>query len=80
MALKCSAIDAASKDTELNLEQIASQSISNLQFLLDTLKMPLAVGPISDEDYVILTTGYAQLEWDYGFLVMVIEVISLSFA
>lgn len=67
MALKCSAIDAASKDTELNLEQIASQSISNLQFLLDTLKMPLAVGPISDEDYVILTTGYAQLEWDYGF-------------
>jgi len=55
------------KDKELNLEQIASLSISNLQMLLDNMKMPIAVGPINDEDYVILTSGFAQLEWDHGF-------------
>ncbi|MEI7409953.1 MULTISPECIES: hypothetical protein [Pectobacterium] len=51
----------------LNLEQIASLTISNLQLLLDSMKIPLAVGPISDEDYIILTSGFSQLEWDYGF-------------
>lgn len=67
MTLKYSAIDAVSKDRELNLEQIASLSISNLQMLLDNMKLPLAVGPINDEDYAILTSGYSQLEWDNGF-------------
>ncbi|MGB8926396.1 MAG: hypothetical protein WCC49_05410 [Pantoea agglomerans] len=51
----------------MNLEQIANQSISNLQMLLEALEMPLAVGPITDEDFLILTSRFAELEWDYGF-------------
>ncbi|EFE24656.1 hypothetical protein EDWATA_00376 [Edwardsiella tarda ATCC 23685] len=35
--------------------------------LLDNLKIPLAVGPINEDDYKILTTGYSELEWDNGF-------------
>lgn len=52
---------------QLNYEQIASLTISNLQMLLDNLKIPLAVGPINQEDYIILTSGYAELEWGNGF-------------
>lgn len=51
----------------MNLEQIASLTLSNLQMLLESVKVPLAVGPISEEDYFILTTGYTELEWDFGF-------------
>lgn len=51
----------------MNLEQIASLSISNLQMLLDNMKLELAVGPINREDYELLISGYSQLEWDYGF-------------
>ncbi|GDD91517.1 hypothetical protein HmCmsJML293_01305 [Escherichia coli] len=52
---------------QLNYEQIASLTISNLQMLLDNLKIPLAVGPINQEDYIILTSGYSELEWGNGF-------------
>lgn len=52
---------------KLNLEQIASLTLSNLQMLLDNLRIPLAVGPIKDEDFRLLTSGYAELDWDYGF-------------
>ena len=51
----------------MNYEQIASLTISNLQMLLDNLKIPLAVGPINQEDYMILTSGYSELEWGNGF-------------
>lgn len=51
----------------MNYEQIASLTLSNLQMLLDNLKVPLAVGPINEEDYRLLLTGYAELEWSYGF-------------
>lgn len=49
------------------LDQIATLTISNLQMLLDSLKMPLAVGPINEEDYRILSSGFSELEWCHGF-------------
>ena len=51
----------------MNYDQIASLTISNLQMLLDSLDIPLAVGPINQEDYMILTSGYSELEWSNGF-------------
>lgn len=52
---------------QLNYEQIASLTLSNVQMLLDNMKVPLAVGPINQEDYIILTSGFSELEWSHGF-------------
>ncbi|MFP1923695.1 hypothetical protein [Lonsdalea quercina] len=50
----------------MNYEQIVALTMSNLQMLLDNLKIPLAVGPINDDDYTILTSGFTELEWGNG--------------
>jgi len=42
-------------------------TLNNLQMLLDNLNLPLAVGPINDEDYQVLISGYSELEWEHGF-------------
>lgn len=52
---------------DLNLEQISSATLSNLQMLLDQQKLPLAVGPITDSDYQAMTTAFADLNWDFAF-------------
>ncbi|WP_260853769.1 hypothetical protein [Pantoea ananatis] len=68
MTLEYLNFNVAIRERELNLEQIAIISINNLQMLLEALEMPLAVGPIKDEDFLLLTTTrFAELEWDYGF-------------
>ncbi|WP_235330813.1 hypothetical protein [Pantoea agglomerans] len=67
MTLEYLNFNVAIRERELNLEQIASVSINNLQMLLEALEMPLAVGPIKDEDFLLLASRFAELEWDYGF-------------
>ncbi len=51
----------------MNYDQIAILTLNNLQMLLDNLRIPLAVGPINQEDYLILTSGFSELEWGNGF-------------
>lgn len=51
----------------MNYEQIVALTMSNLQMVLDNLELPLAVGPINRQDYELLITGYADLEWSNGF-------------
>ncbi|ECD9475084.1 TPA: hypothetical protein MNC29_001130 [Citrobacter freundii] len=50
----------------LTLEEIGQSVRNNIQLILDNVQLPLAVGPISDDDYRILSGGYGQLEWDYA--------------
>ena len=49
----------------MNFEQIVSSSISDFQMLMDSLSSSLAVGPISDQDFIVLSRGYGQINWDY---------------
>lgn len=51
----------------MNLDQVANTVISNLQLILDSQNWPLAVGPLTDEDYQALSTMFAELNWDYAF-------------
>ncbi|EJV4372431.1 hypothetical protein N7E21_000181 [Enterobacter hormaechei] len=50
----------------LSLEEIGQSVRNNIQLILDNIQLPLAVGPISDDDYRILCGGFGQLEWDYA--------------
>lgn len=50
----------------LTLEEIGQSVRNNIQLILDNVELPLAVGPISDDDYRILSGGFGQLEWDYA--------------
>lgn len=50
----------------LNLDEIGQSVRNNVQLVIDHVGLPLAVGPISDEDYRVLCGGYGQLEWDYA--------------
>lgn len=49
----------------LTLDEIGQSVRNNIQLVIDHVGLPLAVGPISDEDYKILCGGYGELEWDY---------------
>ncbi|CNK27888.1 Uncharacterised protein [Yersinia frederiksenii] len=51
----------------MNLDQVASLTLNNVQMLLEQNGIPLAVGPISDRDFQALSTAYAELQWDYAF-------------
>lgn len=51
----------------LTLDEIGQSVRNNIQLVIDHVGLPLAVGPISDEDYKILCGGYGELEWDYAF-------------
>ena len=48
----------------MNLEQIAKASISDFQMLMDSMSPSLAVGPISDQDFITLSSGYGKINWD----------------
>ncbi|MBS4797669.1 MAG: hypothetical protein KH016_01855 [Haemophilus parainfluenzae] len=48
----------------MNLEQIARASISDFQMLMDVLSPSLAVGPIRDQDFRILSSGWGDINWD----------------
>ncbi|MGS4349568.1 hypothetical protein ACKURU_07030 [Enterobacter roggenkampii] len=48
----------------LSLEEIGQSVRNNIQLILDNIQLPLAVGPISDDDYKILCGGFGQLECD----------------
>lgn len=50
----------------LTLEEIGQSVRNNLQLIIDSSGLKLAVGPIKDEDYKILCGGYGELEWDIG--------------
>lgn len=52
----------------LTLEEIGQSVRNNIQLVIDNYGLPLAVGPISDEDYRILSGGFGELEWDYALL------------
>lgn len=52
----------------LTLEEIGQSVRNNIQLVIDNFGLPLAVGPISDEDYRILSGGFGELEWDYALL------------
>ena len=49
----------------MNFEQIVSSSISDFQMLMDSLSSSLAVGPISDQYFIVLSRGYGRINWDY---------------
>lgn len=51
----------------MNLEQIGSSVLSNLQMLIDSAGLPLAVGAISDNDYQWLSSQFVELNWDFAF-------------
>lgn len=50
----------------LTLEEIGQSVRNNIQLIIDSYGLPLAVGPISDDDYKILAGGFGELEWDFG--------------
>lgn len=50
----------------LTLDEIGQSVRNNIQLIIDHVGLPLAVGPITDEDYKILCGGYGELEWDYA--------------
>jgi hypothetical protein len=50
----------------LTLEEIGQSVRNNVQLIIDGYGLPLAVGPISDDDYKILAGGFGELEWDCG--------------
>ncbi|WP_318378944.1 hypothetical protein [Enterobacter sp.] len=50
----------------LTLDEIGQSVRNNIQLVIDNVGLSLAVGPISDEDYRVLSGGYGQLEWDYA--------------
>lgn len=50
----------------LTLEEIGQSVRNNIQLIIDSYGLPLAVGPISDDDYKILAGGFGELEWDCG--------------
>ncbi|AKH62273.1 MULTISPECIES: hypothetical protein [Photorhabdus] len=47
-----------------NLEQIGHVVRNSMQIIVDELKLNLAVGDISDDDYRILSRGYGEINWD----------------
>lgn len=51
----------------MNLEQIGSSVLANLQLLIDSAGLPLAVGAITDEDYQWLSSQFVELNWDFAF-------------
>ncbi|MBL5919811.1 hypothetical protein I7V28_01510 [Lelliottia amnigena] len=50
----------------LTIEEIGQSVRNNIQLVLDNFGLPLAVGPISDDDYKVLCGGFGDLEWDYA--------------
>lgn len=50
----------------MKVAQISSAVINALQMFIDNQDLGLKVGPISDDDYRILTSGYSELEWCWG--------------
>ncbi|WP_024560185.1 hypothetical protein ACP26E_05285 [Franconibacter pulveris 601] len=50
----------------LTLEEIGQSVRNNIQLVIDNYGLPLAVGPISDDDYRILSGGFGELEWGYA--------------
>ncbi|EPC5390101.1 hypothetical protein ACRZ2F_002131 [Serratia liquefaciens] len=50
----------------LSLDEIGQSVRNNLQLIIDSQQLKLAVGPISDQDYRILAGGFGELEWDVG--------------
>lgn len=50
----------------LTLDEIGQSVRNNIQLIIDHVGLPLAVGPLSDDDYKILCGGYGELEWDYA--------------
>lgn len=49
----------------MNFEQIVNSSISDFQMLMDSLSSSLAVGPITEPDFILLSRGYGRIDWDY---------------
>lgn len=49
----------------MNFEQIVNSSISDFQMLMDSLSSSLAVGPITESDFILLSRGYGRVNWDY---------------
>lgn len=49
----------------MNFEQIVNSSISDFQMLMDSLSSSLAVGPITESDFILLSRGYGKINWDY---------------
>ncbi|PWC10691.1 hypothetical protein B4923_16375 [Brenneria roseae subsp. americana] len=50
----------------LSLEEIGQSVRNNLQLIIDSSGLDLAVGPISDQDYRILCGGFGDLDWNYA--------------
>ncbi|WP_313449549.1 hypothetical protein [Atlantibacter hermannii] len=50
----------------LTLDEIGQSVRNNIQLVIDNYGLPLAVGPISDDDYKVLCGGFGELEWDYA--------------
>lgn len=50
----------------MNFAQIRALVSGTMQLYVDSVGMEIEVGEISDDDYKLLTSGYAELNWDYG--------------
>ncbi|EKS7794427.1 hypothetical protein ACOGYE_000005 [Edwardsiella piscicida] len=50
----------------LHLEEICQSVRNNLQLIIESQGLPLAVGPLTDDDCRILSGGFGELGWDYA--------------
>ena len=48
----------------LNLSQVYSNALCNLQLIVDKLDMEVAVGPFNNDDWLFLASGYSLLNWE----------------
>ena len=52
---------------QLKFYQVCDSVINSLQMAVEDLGGGLRVGPISDDDYRVLSSGYSELDWCWGF-------------
>ncbi|KAE9527918.1 hypothetical protein [Testudinibacter aquarius] len=49
----------------MKFEHLISATLCDFQLLLEQFNLPIAVGSINDNDFILLQRGYGELNWDY---------------
>lgn len=50
----------------MKIKQIKSAAINALQHWADETQLEIGVGPIGEDDWIILSRGYGELNWESG--------------
>lgn len=50
----------------MKIQQIKSAAINALQHWADEMQLNIGVGPIGEDDWIILSRGYGELNWETG--------------